>query len=236
MRQESNHDRERNERRHTLAPSVLPLYADGKGHKTIAKELGISPRLTRTILIESGVYQPGKLHSGERHRALVGEATRARVPAWKREGQRREEERKKGRVHKFSDLDLFKAANEQKKRDSLPEQAKEYRERYATDIPFRITEILRRRLQKVAKRGRGYSGNHLEWLGCTPVELQAHLAAQFTEGMTWGNAGAGQGKWHIDHVRPCASFNMENEAERLACFHYSNLRPMCSGKGGGTVA
>jgi len=34
------------------------------------------------------------------------------------------------------------------------------------------------------------------------------------------------GEWHIDHIRPCSSFNFINEEEQKACFHYSNLQPL----------
>jgi hypothetical protein len=40
--------------------------------------------------------------------------------------------------------------------------------------------------------------------------------------MNWEN----QGEWHIDHIRPCASFNLDNEEERYQCFHYTNLQPL----------
>ena len=51
---------------------------------------------------------------------------------------------------------------------------------------------------------------------------KSNLEKQFTDGMTWEN----QGKWHIDHIRPCASFNLENEIEKHMCFHYTNLQPL----------
>ena len=40
--------------------------------------------------------------------------------------------------------------------------------------------------------------------------------------MSWGNYG----KWHVDHIRPCASFNLVNEEEQKKCFHYTNLQPL----------
>lgn len=40
--------------------------------------------------------------------------------------------------------------------------------------------------------------------------------------MTWENFG----QWHLDHVKPCKSFNLENHHELLECFHWSNFRPL----------
>jgi hypothetical protein len=40
--------------------------------------------------------------------------------------------------------------------------------------------------------------------------------------MSWNN----HGQWHIDHVRPCSSFNLLNPEEQQQCFHYTNLQPL----------
>jgi len=34
------------------------------------------------------------------------------------------------------------------------------------------------------------------------------------------------GEWHIDHIIPCAAFNMSNEIDQRICFHYTNLQPL----------
>ncbi len=50
----------------------------------------------------------------------------------------------------------------------------------------------------------------------------SHIESMFEPGMSWDNWG----EWHIDHIRPLASFDLEN-AERLAeACHYTNLRPL----------
>lgn len=60
-------------------------------------------------------------------------------------------------------------------------------------------------------------------LGCTIEELKAHLSAQFTPDMSWDNYGS---YWHIDHIRPCAAFNLIDPEEQRICFHWSNLQPL----------
>jgi hypothetical protein len=42
-------------------------------------------------------------------------------------------------------------------------------------------------------------------------------------GMSWDNYGS---HWHIDHVTPCASFDMTDEDEQKKCFHWTNLSPV----------
>ena len=86
-----------------------------------------------------------------------------------------------------------------------------------------LTFLVRCRVISALKnRGLRKSKRTHEYLGCTSQELKQHLEKQFTDGMTWEN----QGKWHIDHIRPCASFNLENEIEKHMCFHYTNLQPL----------
>jgi|SaaInlV_165m_DNA_1040744.scaffolds.fasta_scaffold21736_2 hypothetical protein len=62
----------------------------------------------------------------------------------------------------------------------------------------------------------------MEYVGCSLEILKIHLENKFIEGMTWEN----QGEWHIDHIKPCASFDLDIEEERHKCFHYTNLQPL----------
>nr|QBK92139.1 MAG: hypothetical protein LCPAC304_04860 [Pithovirus LCPAC304] len=62
----------------------------------------------------------------------------------------------------------------------------------------------------------------MEYVGCDVDTLREHLEEQFLEGMTWEN----QGKWHIDHRKPCVRFDLNKEDQRHRCFHYTNLQPM----------
>jgi hypothetical protein len=50
----------------------------------------------------------------------------------------------------------------------------------------------------------------------------AHLEAQFLPGMTWEN----QGKWHVDHIKPLASYDLTDPDEQKGAFHWLNLRPL----------
>lgn len=91
------------------------------------------------------------------------------------------------------------------------------------DIEFKITENLRRRVRS-ALRNNSKSQKTLELIGCTPKDLKIHLESQFTEGMSWSNYGLNG--WHIDHIKPCSSFDLTDPDQQKECFHYTNLQPL----------
>lgn len=59
-------------------------------------------------------------------------------------------------------------------------------------------------------------------LGCTGEEFKHHLESKFQPGMSWENMSG----WHIDHIRPCVSFDLTDLEEQKRCFHFSNLQPL----------
>ncbi len=62
----------------------------------------------------------------------------------------------------------------------------------------------------------------LNLVGCSRQELVKHIESQFKPGMNWENRTL----WHIDHIRPVASFDMLDLEQQKACFHFSNLQPL----------
>lgn len=105
-----------------------------------------------------------------------------------------------------------------------PEKVRAYkRKRYYGDLEFRLAHLIRSRIQKAVKRGRkGAKSQAL--LGCSIARLRAHLESLFLPGMSWQNYGP-KG-WHIDHIRPCAAFNLLDPEQQRCCFHYTNLQPL----------
>jgi hypothetical protein len=94
-------------------------------------------------------------------------------------------------------------------------------ERIKTDINFKLTRILRGRIYSALK-GYTQSLRTIDLIGCTIKQLKKHLRKQFKPGMTWKN----HGKWHVDHIKPCASFDLSKPEEQSQCFHYTNLQPL----------
>jgi hypothetical protein len=96
-----------------------------------------------------------------------------------------------------------------------------------TSEHIRIKKLLSSRIHKaVTRNGNGArkAARTMELIGCTIAEVRAHLESHFLPGMTWDNCG--RNGWHIDHIRPCYSFNLEDPVQQRICFHFTNLQPM----------
>lgn len=94
-------------------------------------------------------------------------------------------------------------------------------QRRKIDIKYKLSCYLRNRLNKVL-RGFSKSVSVLKLIDCSIEQLKQHLESKFTYGMSWKNYG----KWHVDHIRPCASYDLSKVSEQHKCFHYTNLQPL----------
>jgi hypothetical protein len=101
---------------------------------------------------------------------------------------------------------------------------KEYRNnRLKKDINFRMICYLRSRMYW-SIRGNYKSGSAVRDLGCPISEFKTYIESKFQDGMTWENWS--KTGWHIDHIIPLDSFNLQNREEFLKACHYTNLQPM----------
>ena len=96
--------------------------------------------------------------------------------------------------------------------------------RRENDPNFKMRNTLRSRIWTVLKRRNTKRlGSTLTLLGVNSIEtVIKHIEKQFKNGMTWNN----HGEWHLDHIKPCASFNLRCPVQQLACFNYKNLQPL----------
>ena len=96
------------------------------------------------------------------------------------------------------------------------------KKQWNTNIEFRIKNVYRSRIRQAIIKG-FKSGKTLELLGVKDMQIVIlHLQKSFQEGMSWDNYG----EWHIDHIIPCASFDLTKQSEQKKCFHYTNLQPL----------
>lgn len=96
-----------------------------------------------------------------------------------------------------------------------------FRLRSKRDGTFRMLHNLRNRVWKVLK-GYSKSARTMKLVGCSIKFLKKHLENQFKPEMNWDNYG----KWHVDHIRPCALFDLSKPSEQSKCFNYKNLQPL----------
>lgn len=99
------------------------------------------------------------------------------------------------------------------------------------DMNYILKKNLRRRLS-LAISGQDKSASTMELIGCTVEELILYLESLFEDWMSWDNYGAyvlnGPRRWCVDHIKPCASFDMSKPEQQRECFNYKNLQPLCS--------
>jgi hypothetical protein len=91
------------------------------------------------------------------------------------------------------------------------------------NINFKIRCNISGKIRQALKRN-SKSLLSMELLGCSIIKLKNHLENQFKPGMNWDNYG--YYGWHIDHIKPCCSFDLSKPEEQKKCFHYTNLQPL----------
>lgn len=90
---------------------------------------------------------------------------------------------------------------------------------------YKIGARLRKRIwAAVTEAETVKAGSFEELCGCSIEDLRLHLESLWKPGMSWDNYSF-EG-WHIDHIRPCASFDLIDQEQQKQCFHFTNLQPL----------
>ena len=90
-----------------------------------------------------------------------------------------------------------------------------------TDPIFAIKARLRNRVWSMLKNKKK-SATTEKMLGCSYEFFKTYIEQKFPENMGWHNMG----EWHIDHIKPLASFDLNNVEEQAIAFHYTNHQPL----------
>ena len=165
----------------------------------------------------------GRLYWKERNKEVFLASERKRKNKKYREDEAYRQKRIEASAKRYNSLSL-----EEKRALPKKKMPKEYHRSYhatraANDPAFRLAGSLRARVRSAIVYQCGEKALHtIDLVGCSMKGLRSHLEQQFTEGMSWDNYG----KWHIDHIRPCVSFDLTDKEEQKECFHYSNLQPL----------
>jgi len=120
------------------------------------------------------------------------------------------------KTHKNEYQKLYKELN----MENFREYHKNYvMNRYNTDINFRLSMNLRGRLNK-ALQGNSKSDHTMNLIGCDLDFFKTWISFQFYDNCEWNNYGFW---WHLEHVKACCSFNLEDPEEQRKCFNWKNL-------------
>ncbi len=140
-------------------------------------------------------------------------------------------------IEKSEEIRLYRHKYYQKNKDKIIKKTKKYAkehylhlrekarklqyQRWHNDISFRLRMIISHRINMALKHNTK-SKKTMQLIGCSVYFLKQHLESKFKPGMSWKNYG----KWHIDHILPCSSFDLSKPSEQKKCFNYKNLQPL----------
>ncbi len=111
------------------------------------------------------------------------------------------------------------------KLEEVVERRKErWSERYYTDIPFRLKEILKANFHLFFKdKGKNKTLSFTSVIDYTYEEFEEHLTKNFREGMNWSNFGE---LWEIHHIKPQSMFDARNVDDIRECWELNNMIPL----------
>ena len=232
-------------KKHFVNPDeIMALHRGGLGFARIAKHLGVSPYGVKYILARHPDRRRGRCNQFAKPWTTLQQAHRAMSEAFHAEqrkleilqdhwGRHREAANYYARKYESARYQRDKAAWERK--------VKEYRKRHPERIRKRVREWKRRRGEaairnlltdrlrarlssEVRKSIKGFEAERLtELCGCSFEHLKQHIQSGFKRGMDWKNWGD---LWHLDHIIPCAAFDLTDHKQIAVCFHWTNLRPL----------
>lgn len=161
----------------------------------------------RVILTRKKTYQKNK----EKHLASSRKYNK----------ENKEKIAKQTKAYRLKHKEYFRAYKKEYGKKNRKKITKKYLERLKTDPNFRLICYARNRIRFFLKGKK--SKTTIELLDVPNLEfLWQHLEKQFQPGMTRENYGL----WHVDHIIPCASFDVSDPEQQKKCFHYTNLQPL----------
>lgn len=221
------------------------LYQLGLGCKRIAKQLGTYPAAVLKSCRAAGVWKAEQKEA--RKQAYFAQIKRNAKPKEPKKEKPKSERQLLLEKYRKQGLSYYKAckaidpegtkakhrANYEKRKDAHNKRCRDWQRLNQAKYKASLRKSRQRPEYKAANNLRGRLNSFLkkkeraastsELVGCSWKFLTAWLEAKFQKGMTWDNYGS---VWHIDHIVPCAAFNLTDESQARVCFHYTNLQPL----------
>jgi len=152
------------------------------------------------------------------------EYLRQRALAYSRRPEVKAKKHKADKLYRQNNPDRIKQNKLKYKEDGRALQmAKDWQAKQKGNIAFVTKKRLRGRIYVALKRGIK-SESTMKLLGCSIDFFKYYFQSLFTEGMNWDRYMAGD--IVIDHIKPCAKFDLTDPAQQKECFHYTNLQPL----------
>ena len=200
---------------------IVRLYTDELlGSPSISEKLNLKKHIVLRVLKENGIivgspgmkFKGGKKESDKRYYQKNRKRRLEYFSDWQKNNQEhRMEYHKKWREENI---------------DKIRETKRNYEKTRKTNDPiYKLISNFRTALYQVLKENNVQkNGRYFEILQYSPDDLIVHLENQFTNEMTWDNYG----EWHVDHIKPISSFNIEEigDNEFMKCWSLDNLQPL----------
>ena len=168
------------------------------------------------------------LNPGEKYLISKQIDKRNRSLKWQAENKDKQNERgRTWRKQKYNSDPSFKAKCLEKGKQWRAEnkdQVNDWRKSWFNNNPNKkLADRIRSRIRAALKSSRIKKRENSESLiGCSFSELRVWIEEQWQSGMSWDNYG----HWHVDHIIPCAAYDLNDQVEQNKCFNYRNLRPL----------
>ena len=176
-------------------------------------------RLLRQVIGEMRRELISRPKEVEKRRLAANAATLARYHRTKPQGLRfkspkaKTDEERRNRARNY--VKMWSKNNPEKAKSIRRKAHKKQRKTFAAKQRNALNKAIKtKHASKLAK-------SSVLW-GCNAHFLQGWIESQFTRGMSWKN----RSEWHIDHIVPCAAFDLSTLDGQRSCFHYTNLRPL----------
>jgi hypothetical protein len=123
----------------------------------------------------------------------------------------------------------FIETNRQWRKNNVERAQQYFRDYYHNKVKKDVNACIARRFRSrlraaLASQNIEKDFHTLDIIGCSITFFRQYFESLFVDDMTWEKVL--NGEIHIDHIIPCAYFNLKKEEEKRECFHWTNLQPL----------